>query len=98
MNHTDNVRLEYDDDDFAPKAARLIRARQAIFVAVRGPACSMLRPQIRDGKFVDLPKLGLVPKLQPLLGVVTFALGRDLRVLCEEHEDMIGVWIGAVGA
>lgn len=90
--------MEYDDHDFAPRAARLVRAGQSIFAAIRGPAFSLLRPEIRDGKFLDLPKLGLLPKLQPLLGVVTFALGRGLAVLCEEHDDMIGVWIGVAVA
>jgi hypothetical protein len=92
----DQVVLEYEHDDFLARAVALIRAREPFFFAVRDPAFSLLRPMIKDAKFVDLPKLGLVPKLQPLMGVVTFAKARGMQVLLDEHDDMIGVLISVV--
>jgi hypothetical protein len=86
--------LEYDDEDFAPTAVICLRARQPILVAVRGPACALLRPRIRQGEFIDPARLVLVPKLRSLIGVVQFGWGYGMPVLCEEHEDMIGVRIG----
>jgi hypothetical protein len=94
----DHVVLDYDDDEFAPKAVRLIRADQPFCFSVRGPAFSLLRPRVRDGKFVDLSTFVLVPKLQPLCGTVTFAQARGMSVLLEEHEGTIGVWIGTARA
>jgi hypothetical protein len=98
MTGTNYIVVDYEDDDFAGRGAKLVRAGQAMFVPIRGTSYALLRAQVKDGKFLDLPKLGLIPKLHPLLGVVTFAIGRGLSVLCEEHEDMIGVWIGIARA
>jgi hypothetical protein len=94
MTGTNYIVLDYDDEDFARRGAKLVRAGQTMFVPIRGTPCSLLRPHLKDGKFVDLVKLVLIPKLQPLQGVVLFATARGMSVLCEEHEDMIGVWIG----
>jgi hypothetical protein len=98
MSGANYIVLDYDDEDFARRGAKLVRAGQVMLVPIRGTPCSLLRGRIKDGDFVDLPKLALIPKLQPLVGVVTFATARGLSVLCEEHEDMIGVWIGIARA
>jgi len=75
---------------------RLIEARQSFFVVVRGPACALLRPRISGGTFVDPTRLVLVPKLHPVALVQQFASIHGMPVLVEEHEDMIGLWVGAV--
>lgn len=90
-------RLSYGDDDFPVRARKLIGGRRTFSFEITGEAFRQLLPFVMNGRIADPAKLGLKPKLQPLLVILMLADSQDQAVSLEVDQERIIVLVG-VGA
>jgi hypothetical protein len=83
--------LDYESERFAERARKLISSGQPFMIVIRGRARDALEAHLAGGRIVDPPKLGLTPSLQPVLGVLVFADGKERAVSIEQTDDAIQV-------
>lgn len=86
--------LNYDDDDFAVRARKLIVNGHTFSFEIAGTALQQLMPLVAGGRIGDLPKLGLWPKLQPLMGVLLLADAQGRAVSLEVEPEHVRVVVG----
>ena len=86
--------LDYSDPTFLVRARKLISARHPFFVEIRGEALEALKPRMVGETLPGWAGLVVVPKLQPLVGVLTGADAFGLATSFEVREDMVGLWVG----
>lgn len=86
-------RLTYAEDGFPVKARRLVSAGESLCFEVDGPAYEALSPHLDTG-LSDPAKLGLIPRLQPLLGIAMLARGLGRELSFERNANSVTVWIG----
>lgn len=85
----------YSEDDFAPRARRLIVNGITFSFTVDGEAGIQLAPFVSEGALQDPGRIALIPKLHPFLGVVMPAIGRGSAVTMAPCDSGIHVIIGA---
>jgi hypothetical protein len=90
--------LKYGEDGFPVRARKLITNRQTFCIEVTGEAFRQLSPFVVGGRIADPAKLGLKPKLQPLLLVLMLADAQGQAVSLGEEEERMLVWVGAMQA
>ena len=90
--------IELDDADFAPRVRKLIGSGQSLSINVRGEPERQLRAHIVDLRIQDPARLGLLPKLQPLLAALMFAFAKERSVSIQQKEGLIEVRIGVAVA
>jgi len=92
------IKLSYGDDDFAVRARKLVSSGQALSFDIADEAYRQLLPLLVEGRIADPAKLGLRPKLQPLLGILMLAQGLERIVILEQRNDSVVVQIGTGSA
>lgn len=88
--------LRYGEEDFASTARQLIALGRPILFELTGKAMQAVMPHIVSGLIPEPSSLGLVPRLQPLLGVLMLASAEARAVTLEATASAIK--IGVEGA
>lgn len=90
--------MKYGDDDFPVRARKLIAGHQPFAFEVSGEAFRQLMPYVVEGSIADPARLGLKPKLQPLLLTLMLADSEGQTVVFDMKEECVCIWVGAARA
>jgi hypothetical protein len=90
--------FDYNDEDFAARARRLITNGQSFAFDVNGAARVQLEAYVQNGRISDPVRLGVKPKLQALLAILMLAEAQGQAVSLDVNDKHIRVWIGVVKA